>query len=43
MNAHLVGSIGLDSIQEVFSTIGPLLGKRLKRIPDGEVGPAASE
>jgi hypothetical protein len=39
MNVHLVGSIGLDSVEEVFSTVGPLLGKRLKRIPDGEVGP----
>ena len=42
MNVHLVGSIALDSVEEVLSTVGPLLGKRLKRIPDGEVGPAAS-
>jgi hypothetical protein len=39
MNVHLVGSIGLDSVEEVFSTIGRLLGKHVKRIPDGEVGP----
>src|SRR5207248_50122 len=39
MNVHLVGSIGLDSVEEVFGTVGPLLGKNLKRIPDGEVGP----
>ena len=39
MNVHLVGSIGLDSVEEVFGTVGPLLGRRLKRIPDGEVGP----
>ncbi len=39
MNIHLVGSIGLDSVEEVFGTVGPLLGKYLKRIPDGEVGP----
>jgi hypothetical protein len=39
MNVHLVGSIGLDSVEEIFSTVGPLLGKNLKRIPDGEVGP----
>lgn len=39
MNVHLVGSIGLDSVEEVFSTVGPLLGKHVKRIPDGEVGP----
>jgi hypothetical protein len=39
MNVHLVGSIGLDSVEEIFSTIGTLLGNRVKRIPDGEVGP----
>ena len=39
MNVHLVGSIGLDSVEEVFATVGPLLGRHLKRIPDGEVGP----
>jgi hypothetical protein len=36
---HLVGSIGLDSAQEVFSTVGRSFGRRLKRIPDGEPGP----
>ena len=35
---HLVGSIGLDSVEEVFGTVGPLLGPYLRRIPDGEVG-----
>jgi hypothetical protein len=39
MNVHLVGSIGLDSVEEVFATVGKLLGPRLKRIPDGEPGP----
>lgn len=39
MNVHLVGSIGLDSVEEVFSTVGRLLGEHVKRIPDGEVGP----
>ena len=39
MNVHLVGSIGLDSVEEVFATVGRLLGRNLKRIPDGEVGP----
>jgi hypothetical protein len=39
VNVHLVGSIGLDSVEEVFGTVGPLLGRHLKRIPDGEVGP----
>ena len=36
---HLVGSIGLDTVDEVFKTAGPLLGRRLRRIPDGEPGP----
>jgi hypothetical protein len=39
VNVHLVGSIGLDSVEEVFSTVGKLLGKHLKRVPDGEPGP----
>lgn len=39
MNVHLVGSIGLDSVEEIFSTVGRTLGRHLKRIPDGEVGP----
>jgi hypothetical protein len=37
-NVHLVGSIGLDTVDEVFRTVGSLLGRRLKRVPDGEVG-----
>lgn len=36
--AHLVGSIGLDSVEEVFGIVGPTLGPYLRRIPDGEVG-----
>ena len=36
---HLVGSIGLDSVEDVFRTVGRKLGRRLKRIPDGEPGP----
>lgn len=35
---HLVGSIGIDTVQDVFSTVGRKLGKRIKRIPDGEPG-----
>jgi len=35
---HLVGSIGLDTVEEVFRTVGGLLGPCLSRIPDGEVG-----
>jgi methionine synthase II (cobalamin-independent) len=36
---HLVGSIGLDSVEDVFTTLGRTLGRRLKRVPDGEQGP----
>ncbi len=35
---HLVGSIGLDTVEEVFGTVGPKLGACLRRVPDGEVG-----
>jgi methionine synthase II (cobalamin-independent) len=35
---HLVGSIGIDTVEEVFRTAGRLLGRRLKRVPDGEPG-----
>jgi hypothetical protein len=37
-NVHLVGSIGLDTVDEVFATCGSLLGPYLKRVPDGEPG-----
>ena len=36
---HLVGSINLDSVADVFRTCGKTLGRRLRRIPDGEPGP----
>jgi hypothetical protein len=35
---HLVGSIGLGSVEEIFRTVGERLGRRLKRVPDGEIG-----
>ena len=35
---HFVGSIALDSVEEVFSTLGTILGRRLRRVPDGEPG-----
>ena len=35
----LVGSIPLDTPQEVFETFGAPLGKYLFAVPDGEVGP----
>jgi len=38
----LVGSVGLKDSEEVFRTVGPLLGARMKRIPDGETGPRTS-
>ena len=38
----LVGSVGLRDNEEVFRTVGPLLGGRLSRIPDGETGPRTS-
>src|SRR5215472_2420527 len=36
---HLVGSVTLDSAADVFRTCGKGLGRRLRRIPDGETGP----
>ncbi len=33
---HFVGSIALDSADDVFRTCGRTLGRRLKRLPDGE-------
>jgi hypothetical protein len=36
---HLVGSIPLDTPQEVFERFGSPLGKYLFSMPDGEVGP----
>ena len=38
----LVGSVGLADSEEVFRTVGPLLGSRMRRIPDGETGPRSS-
>jgi methionine synthase II (cobalamin-independent) len=37
-SAHLVGSIGLNSVKDVYRTAGHLLGRRLHSIPDGEPG-----
>lgn len=37
-NVHFVGSVALDSPEEVFATIGAALGPHLKRVPDGEPG-----
>jgi ornithine cyclodeaminase/alanine dehydrogenase-like protein (mu-crystallin family) len=38
----LVGSIPLPSAEDVFRTTSAILGLHLKRIPDGETGPARS-
>jgi len=38
VHAHLVGSIGLDTVDEVFRAVGEMLGPYLRRVPDGEVG-----
>ena len=37
-HVHLVGSIGLDTVDEVFQATGKLLGRYLRRVPDGEPG-----
>lgn len=37
-SVHLVGSIGLDTVEDVFRTVGDVLGPWLRRVPDGEVG-----
>ncbi|MGZ8359888.1 MAG: hypothetical protein ACXWUX_05155 [Allosphingosinicella sp.] len=37
-HVHFVGSIALDSVDEVFRTCGKTLGRRIKRLPDGEPG-----
>jgi methionine synthase II (cobalamin-independent) len=37
-SGHLVGSIGLDTVEDVFRTAGDVLGPYLRRVPDGEVG-----
>jgi hypothetical protein len=35
---HLVGSVPLESAEQVFRAAGGILGDRLRRIPDGETG-----
>ena len=37
-NVHFVGSVALDSPEEVYAAIGRSCGPYLKRIPDGEPG-----
>jgi hypothetical protein len=38
----LVGSVGLADSAEVFRAVGPLLGARMRRMPDGETGARTS-
>jgi hypothetical protein len=33
LHVHLVGSIGLDNVDEVFRTVGSLLGPYVRRVP----------
>ncbi len=37
-HVHFVGSIGLDTVDEVFAAIGETVKPYIKRCPDGEVG-----
>jgi hypothetical protein len=37
-HVHFVGTIGLDSVEEVFATAGKMLGPHMLRCPDGETG-----
>jgi hypothetical protein len=37
-SVHLVGSMALPSVDAVFEATGSILGRRLKRVPDGEPG-----
>ena len=39
--ALLTGSVGLNAAEDVFRTVGAILGDRLRRIPDGETGDRA--
>lgn len=37
-DVHLVGSVPLADAEQVFSTVASVLGRSIKRIPDGETG-----
>jgi hypothetical protein len=37
-HVHLVGSVPLNDARTVFETVSAALGRKLKRIPDGETG-----
>ncbi|MBV9174269.1 MAG: hypothetical protein JOZ81_29750 [Chloroflexi bacterium] len=38
VSVHFVGSVALDSPEDVFAAIGTRCGRYLKRVPDGEPG-----
>jgi hypothetical protein len=38
VGVHLVGSVPLASAEEVFRAVSPVLGRHLRRLPDGETG-----
>jgi hypothetical protein len=38
IHVHLVGSIGLPTVDDVFATVGGTIGTHLRRCPDGEIG-----
>jgi len=35
---HFVGSIALDTVEDVFREVGAACGRRVRRVPDGEPG-----
>ncbi len=37
-NVHFVGSVALDTPEEVYAAIGQHCGRYVKRVPDGEPG-----
>ena len=39
----LVGGVNLEDAEETFTTLARTLGERLRRVPDGETGPARSQ
>ena len=41
LGVHLIGSVGLQSAEEVFATLSAERGLWLKRMPDGETGERA--
>ena len=39
LQVHLVGSVPLNTAEEVFRTVSASVGPAVKRLPDGETGP----